>query len=75
MRLSADRPDVLLRFRAYYKEKEKIGKVNIFDVCSMRNPGNIPLQGLDMGLEGQAGIGLRLIFEMEREHSEKEHSM
>ncbi len=73
--LNCDRPDVLLRFRAYYKEKEKIGKVNIFDVCSMRNPGNIPLQGLDMGLEGQAGIGLRLIFEMEREHSEKEHSM
>lgn len=67
--LSCDRPDVLLRFRSYYEEKKEIGKPDILDVCSMRNPQNIPLQDLGMGLEGKAGIGLRLISEMEKTHT------
>lgn len=66
--LSCDRPDILLRFVSYCEEREEIDKLDILDVCSMRNPMNLPLQDLDMGLEGIAGVGLRLIFEMEREH-------
>lgn len=62
--LSCDRPDILLRFKSYYDEKEEIGKLNILDVCSMHNPGNIPLQDLEMGLDGLAGMGLRLISEV-----------
>lgn len=64
--LNCDRPEILLLFKAYYEEGAEISKPEIFDVCNMGNPGNVPLQELEMGLKGMAGVGLRLISGMER---------
>lgn len=60
---SCDSIATFLEFLHYYKDKKKISKPEIYDVCSMLNPDNILLQDLPLGLQGAAGIGLKLIFE------------
>lgn len=60
---NCDSIDVFMEFSDYYENKKGIDEPEICDVCSMLNPKNIPLQDLDLGLEGLAGIGLRLILD------------
>jgi glycosyltransferase involved in cell wall biosynthesis len=55
--------DVFFDFLSYYESKKEINKPQIYDVCNMLNPKNIPLPDLPLGLQGAAGIGLKLIFE------------
>lgn len=68
-RIACERIDVLLKFMNYYEIGEEINKPNILDICDMLNPKNIPMQDLEPGLRGVAGIGLRLIFEKEKSNN------
>jgi lantibiotic modifying enzyme len=57
--------DVFLDFLNYYENKKEISKPEIYDAWCLLNSDNIPLQDLDLGLKGAAGVGLKLIFEDE----------
>jgi hypothetical protein len=63
---NCDSIDVFLEFIYYFDKKKQIVLPSIIDICSMSNPQNIHLQDLPCGLNGVAGIGLKLIFEKEQ---------
>jgi hypothetical protein len=54
--------DIFFEFLDFYELKKQINKPEICDVWCMLNPQDIPLQDLGPGLQGTAGLGLKLIF-------------
>jgi hypothetical protein len=61
--MTSDSIDIYLAFINYYEKKSLIEKPEIYDIYSLLNRKNIPIQGMDLGLNGCAGAGLRLIFD------------
>jgi glycosyltransferase involved in cell wall biosynthesis len=60
---NCDSIDVFLNFINYFEGKCGLENPEIYDICSISNPLNIPLCELNIGLVGAAGLGLKLIFE------------
>lgn len=63
---TCDSVKIFVDFVKYYEGEEKLAPPEIYDVCALANPFNIPLQDLSIGLQGIAGIGLKLIIEEDR---------
>lgn len=63
---TCDRINIFLDFVNYYEHKEKIVAPEVYDICCMSNPLNTPLQDLNIGLQGIAGIGLKIILEEDK---------
>lgn len=60
--ICSDSIDIFISFIQYYEKKEPINKPNIYDASHLSNLKNIPIQDLDAGLKGYAGVGLNFIL-------------
>lgn len=60
--LSCDCVDIYIDF-INYMELKSIDAPSLYKINSLINPRNIPLQELEMGLRGIAGIGLKIILD------------
>jgi glycosyltransferase involved in cell wall biosynthesis len=61
--ISCDCLDVFLEFMYYYEEQQPIEQPEIYDAWCLLNPVNMFIQDLPLGLQGAAGVGLKLILE------------
>jgi len=60
---TCDSLDIFLNFMDYYEGNKELDQPFIYDVWHLQNPQNVPLQDLDFGLKGAAGVGLQLILD------------
>lgn len=72
---NCDRTDVLLDFIRYQEGGKEIKELFVSDICAFPNPSNLPLQDLDPGLRGVAGVGLMLISECEKNNLTEESAI
>jgi len=62
---TCDSIEIFIEFLDYYQGKKSIAQPEIYDVCFLLNPQDIPLQDLELGLTGVSGVGIKLILEKE----------
>jgi glycosyltransferase involved in cell wall biosynthesis len=60
---TCDSLDIFLDFMDYYEGNKELYPPVIYDVWNLHIPQNIPLQDMEPGLTGAAGVGLKLILD------------